>query len=78
MILAIFFRSILSGEGETVLPMKVLGFGTILNIILDPIFIIVFKLEVAGAAYATVISNGVVALSFMYLLIIKKKSYSTI
>ena len=78
MILAIFFRSILSGEGETILPMKVLGFGTILNIILDPIFIIVFKLEVAGAAYATVISNGVVALSFMYLLIIKKKSYSTI
>lgn len=78
MILAIFFRSILSGEGETVLPMKVLGFGTILNIILDPIFIIVFKLEVAGAAYATVISNGVVAISFMYLLIIKKKSYTTI
>ena len=78
MILAIFFRSILSGEGETVLPMKVLGFGTILNIILDPIFIIIFKMEVAGAAYATVISNGVVALSFMYLLIIKKKSYTTI
>ena len=78
MILAIFFRSVLSGEGETVLPMKVLGFGTILNIILDPIFIIIFKLEVAGAAYATVISNGVVALSFMYLLIVKKKSYATI
>ena len=78
MILAIFFRSILSGEGETILPMKVLALGTILNIILDPIFIIVFKMEVAGAAYATVISNGVVALSFMYLLIIKKKSYTTI
>ena len=56
--------------------MKVLGFGTILNIILDPIFIIIFKLEVAGAAYATVISNGIVAISFMYILIVKKKSYS--
>ena len=72
MVLAIFFRSILSGEGETVLPMKILGVGTILNIILDPIFIIVLGLEVAGAAIATVISNGVVAMSFMYFLIFKK------
>ena len=78
MILAIFFRSILSGEGETVLPMKILAFGTILNIILDPIFIITFKMEVAGAAYATVISNGVVALIFGYFLIFKKKSYTSI
>ncbi len=78
MILAIFCRSILSGEGETILPMKILGVGTLLNIILDPIFIIIFKLEVAGAAYATVISNGIVAISFMYILIVKKKSYSTI
>ena len=78
MVLAIFFRSILSGEGETVLPMKILGFGTILNIILDPIFIIVFKLEVAGAAIATVISNGTVAFSFIYFLIVKKKSYTKI
>ena len=78
MVLAIFFRSILSGEGETVLPMKILGFGTILNIILDPIFIIVLDLEVAGAAIATVISNGMVALSFMYFLIFKKVSYVSI
>ena len=78
MILAIFSRSILSGEGETLLPMKVLGFGTVLNIILDPIFIIVFKLEVVGAAIATVISNGTVALMFLYFLIIKKKSYTKI
>ena len=75
MILAIFFRSILSGEGETVLPMKILGVGTILNILLDPLFIIVFKLEVMGAAIATVISNGVVALTFMYFLIFKHRSY---
>ena len=75
MVLAIFFRSILSGEGETVLPMKILAVGTVLNIILDPIFIIVLDLEVAGAAIATVISNGVVAMSFMYFLIFKKVSY---
>ena len=39
MILSVFFRSILSGEGEMMFPMKVLGAGTVLNIILDPIFI---------------------------------------
>jgi Na+-driven multidrug efflux pump len=55
--------------------MKILGVGTVLNIILDPIFIIVLDLEVAGAAIATVISNGVVAISFMYFLVFKKVSY---
>ena len=39
MVLSVFFRSILSGEGDVMFPMKVLGFGTVLNIILDPIFI---------------------------------------
>ena len=45
MVLAIFFRSILSGEGETVLPMKILGVGTILNIILDPILLLYWGLK---------------------------------
>ena len=75
MVPAIFFRSILSGEGETLFPMKILGIGTALNIILDPIFIITFNLEVAGAAIATVISHGVVALTFVYFLLFKKISY---
>ena len=51
MVLAIFFRSILSGEGDVIFPMKVLAFGTVLNIILDPIFI--YYYEIAGAAIAT-------------------------
>ena len=34
-----FFRSILAGEGEMKLPMIVAGLGTVLNTILDPIFI---------------------------------------
>jgi len=40
--------------------------GAILNIILDPIFIFVFKMGVKGAALATVISKFV---SFIYILI---------
>ena len=39
MVLGVFFRSILSGEGDNKFPMYVLGGGTVLNIILDPILI---------------------------------------
>jgi putative MATE family efflux protein len=47
--------------------------GTVLNIILDPIMILVFHMGVSGAAAATVISNAVSVLYFMRL--IAKKDY---
>ena len=49
-VMSIFFRSIFSGEGDMKTPMIVGGFGTVLNIILDPIFIFSFKMGVQGAA----------------------------
>ena len=73
MVLAIFFRSILSGEGDVMFPMKVLGFGTVLNIILDPFFIYYFK--IAGAAYATVISQIAVTLIYINVLLFRQHSY---
>ncbi|MBI71922.1 MAG: hypothetical protein CMG61_00435 [Candidatus Marinimicrobia bacterium] len=73
MILGIFFRSILSGEGDTILPMKILGFGTILNIILDPLLIPYFNVK--GAAAATVISQFIVFISFVYIIIFKDRAY---
>ncbi|MDR1217594.1 MAG: MATE family efflux transporter [Oscillospiraceae bacterium] len=45
--------------------------GTVLNIILDPIMILVFHMGVAGAAAATVISNAVSVLYFIRLIIVK-------
>lgn len=45
--------------------------GAILNIMLDPIFIFVFKLDVAGAAMATMISNSIASIYFFTLIIIK-------
>ena len=85
MIFSGFFRSILAGEGDMKFPMMVAGFGTILNIILDPIFI--FKLEeyggigfgmgVKGAAMATVICQLVVFIIFIYMLFVKKHAYIT-
>jgi len=76
MVLSIFFRSILSGEGEMIFPMKILGIGTILNIILDPIFI--SKYQLAGAAIATVISQIIVTIIFIYYLLISRNNYLNI
>ena len=73
MILSIFFRSILSGEGEAMFPMKVMGIGTILNIILDPPFIHFWGLS--GAAIATVISQAIVTLIFFYMMFFRRHTY---
>ena len=85
MIFSGFFRSILAGEGDMKLPMMVAGLGTILNIILDPIFIfnldnyggIGFGMGIKGAAAATVISQCVVFCVFIYMLFIKEHAYIT-
>ena len=70
-----FFRSILAGEGEMKLPMLVAGLGTILNTILDPIFIFYLEYGVAGAAWATTISQILVWCIFVYMLFIKNHTY---
>ena len=75
MIFSGFFRSILSGEGDMKLPMIVTALGTVLNIILDPIFIFVLNFGVKGAAMATTISQIVVFLIFVYMLFVKERSY---
>ena len=78
LIFSMFIRSILSGEGDNLFPMKVLGVGTVLNIILDPIFI--YYLEkvgrgIEGAALATVISQLISCIILIYYLAYKKRSY---
>ena len=77
LVLSIFFRSILSGEGDMKTPMIIQGGGTVLNIILDPIFIFGLEMGVQGAAVATVMSQGLVAVIFAYLMLVKKHSYIT-
>ena len=62
-----FFRSILAGEGEMKLPMIIAGLGTILNTILDPIFIFYLDYGVSGAAWATTISQIIVSVSYTHL-----------
>ena len=74
-IFSMFFRAVLAGEGETKIPMIIGLIGTILNLILDPILIFTFELGVRGAAFATIISQIVMVLSYLFIIFIKKSTY---
>lgn len=66
-------NNIATSEGAAKTTMCALLTGAVLNIVLDPVFIYVFHLGVAGAAIATAISQAVS--TFVYLLyIFRKKS----
>ena len=49
--------------------------GTVLNIILDPIFIFLLDFGVSGAAWATTISQIVVFIIFAFMLFVKEHAY---
>lgn len=55
------FSSIVRTEGEAMKAMTGTLIGNLLNMVLDPIFILGFKWGVKGAAIATVIGNAVAA-----------------
>ena len=77
--LLIFFsqvaNALLRSEGDANRAMIAMLIGAGLNILLDPLFIYVFKLGIAGAAYATVLSMGIASLFLFYWLFIQKKTY---
>ena len=55
-VIMFIFGSILRGEGDTKTPMRIGVAINVVNMILDPLFILVLGLGVAGAALATTIS----------------------
>lgn len=60
--------AVLRGLGDSKTPLYFLIVATIANIILDLLFVAVFKWGVAGAAYATLASNGLAfALAIIWL-----------
>ncbi|MEA3391537.1 MAG: MATE family efflux transporter [Candidatus Marinimicrobia bacterium] len=73
-ILGVFFRSILSGEGDAKTPVRFMIIGTVINIGLDPLFIFVFKLGIAGAAWATITAQFVVTVLYIIFFFVKKDS----
>ncbi len=62
------FAAILRAIGDSKTPLYFLIVSSVLNIILDLVFVITFQLGVAGVAYATVIAQAVSAvLCFFYM-----------
>lgn len=60
--------AVLRGLGDSKTPLYFLIIATVVNIILDLLFVAVFKMGVAGAAYATLIANGLAfALAIIWL-----------
>ncbi|EDS08993.1 MATE family efflux transporter [Anaerotruncus colihominis] len=60
-----YFACVLRAIGNSAVPLIFLSISPVLNIVLDLAFIIVFKMGVAGAAWATIIAQGVSAGSIM-------------
>ncbi len=54
-----YFASLLRAVGNSFAPLLFLGISAVLNIVLDLVFILCFRMGVAGAALATVISQWV-------------------
>ena len=63
--------SILRALGNSKTPLYFLILAALLNIVLDLVFIIVFRMGTAGAAYATVISQGISGFLCLYYIIKK-------
>lgn len=70
-IMALGLNQFIICQGNSMSGMKTMLIGAIINIILDPVFIFVFKLNVAGAAIATVIAQ-VASLLYTLFILLKK------
>ena len=57
-----FASAILRAKGDTKRPLYILFFSGIINVILNLIFVIFFKMDVAGVALATVIAQTISAI----------------
>ena len=70
------YSNILRSEGQATKAMTGQIIGNMLNIILDPIFILTFKMNVKGAAIATVIGNVIGALYYIFYFLRGKSTLS--
>ncbi|MEG3029848.1 MAG: MATE family efflux transporter, partial [Oscillospiraceae bacterium] len=70
--LTLGLNSFISAQGFSKVSMMTVLIGAVLNIILDPILIFGFDMGVAGAALATIISQGVSMVWILFFLIGKK------
>ena len=81
--LALGLNMFISSQGQAKIAMLSVLIGAVINIILDPVFIFVLKMDVRGAALATVISQAVSAVWVVRFLVsdksvirIRKKNFA--
>lgn len=64
---------LIRSEGSVVVSMMGMLIGTLANVILDPLFIFTFKMEIKGAAIATVLGNAL-GLAYYVIFYLRGKS----
>jgi len=57
---------VIRGMGDTKSPMRIIGFSLLLNAVLDPVFIFILRMGLAGAAYATLLAHIIGCLCMMW------------
>ncbi len=70
-----FSSAILRSKGDTQRPMYILIASGIINVLLNLLFVIVFKMGVRGVGIATLISNAISGLLTLYLLLKEKDDF---
>lgn len=72
-----FISTVLRALGDSKTPLRFVLIAVILNAVLDPLFIAVFGWGVEGAAYATIVAQGVAFLyGLIYVLYLKLAPFS--
>ncbi len=66
------FTSVKQSQGDTVKPMLLNTLGVIINLILDPVFLIVFKMGIFGAAFATLVAK--IPCAIIAIIVLSRKS----
>jgi len=69
--------AVFRGIGDSKTPLILVGIAVSLNLVLDLLFIIVFKTGIAGIAFATLISQGFAFFVALWILIYKQKLVPT-
>ena len=72
-----FFSAYLKAVGNSVTPLVFLGISTVLNIILDLLFVAVFNRGAAGAAEATIIAQYISGIGIGIYVVAKNKAIRT-
>ncbi len=73
-----FGAALLRGMGDTLRPFLYLFFSGLINVGLNFLFVITFKLDVAGVALTTLISQGISAFLVTYTLLRSKNSFASL